>query len=132
MMQPEKPTPTLERVLIAGSRGYSHWDAVKRLVESLKPDTLVISGAANGVDKWAATAARAKGLQVEEYPADWATYGRRAGAMRNAVMVDLCHRACVFWDEASPGSKVTIGMLRRSGKPFTVYGREATVIELVG
>ncbi len=83
--------------------------------------TIVISGAARGVDSYAATAARLFDLTLIEHPADWKLHGRAAGAIRNKVVVDQADRVVAFWDGESPGTYDALKQARRAGKPFQVY-----------
>jgi len=81
------------RVAIVGSRNYSNPAQVAEYVMWLPRDTVVISGAAPGVDSWALHVADAIGLKWEAYPANWEAFGRSAGPIRNAVMVAKSERA---------------------------------------
>ena len=75
-----------ERVLIYGSRTWRDPEPIQAFVTSLPDDAVVIHGGAAGADRLAGEAARARGLTVEVYWADWATHGKAAGPIRNAVM----------------------------------------------
>lgn len=55
------------RVGIVGSRRRFDRKSVEDLIESLHPDTVVVSGGCIGPDTWAATAATRKGLKVVEH-----------------------------------------------------------------
>ena len=48
----------------------------------------VVHGAARGADTLAGEAAKRCGFAVEEYPADWRQWGKRAGPIRNQRMLD--------------------------------------------
>ena len=50
-------------------------------------DITIISGAAKGADTLAADWAAMNWTHLEEYPADWKTYGRAAGYKRNVQML---------------------------------------------
>lgn len=50
------------RVAIVGSRAYPTPDEVYNYIGYLKPDDIVISGGARGVDTWAENTAKARGL----------------------------------------------------------------------
>lgn len=59
------------------------------------PTTVLFHGAAEGIDRWAASAARRLGWHVNPFPiasSDWLTYGNRAGPLRNMRMVDAGSR----------------------------------------
>jgi len=75
---------------------------------------VVIEGDARGADRLAARHARARGWQLQTYPADWAAHGRAAGPRRNQRMLregrpDL---VVAFHDEL-PASRGTADLVRR-------------------
>lgn len=109
------------RVLISGSRDYPRKDQVRRFVALMRPLDTVIVGGARGVDTWAQEAAEERpDLGIEIHPADWEVYGRRAGAVRNAAMVDRADLVVAFWDGKSRGTKNTIDFARNMMKPYAV------------
>lgn len=77
------------KVLICGSRSLGKNKAMTELIESLPKGTVVIAGGANGADKLAEQAARARGLEVEVYKADWDLHGKSAGFIRNRQMLEV-------------------------------------------
>ena len=124
-----------EHVAIVGSRPpqgpskdwYSRVTAlVRAYVETLPADTFIVSGGARGVDQIAAHCARERGLRVSEYLPNWDLYGRKAGVIRNGVIVHMADRVIAFWDGKSPGTKITIDMARRAGKPVEIVIVAAT------
>ncbi len=117
----------MSRIAIVGSRDFPDLDLVRDFVDSLPPGTVVISGAARGVDTVAATAALVRGLLVEEYPADWKAHGRAAGYLRNRTLVVMADRVVAFHDGSSRGTQHTMDIAKEMGKPVTVYRpRKAT------
>lgn len=105
------------------------WTIVQ--VSIFDPHVVIIVGGATGVDTWAADAARACGLLVEEMPADWRTHGVAAGHIRNQQMLDVSDIVIAFLDSASKGgSKETRGMIeiaKAAGKLRSVYAPDGTV-----
>ncbi|MDX2272647.1 MAG: SLOG family protein [Cyanobacteriota bacterium] len=59
------------RVAVVGSRTYWDLKAVRDFITQLPEGCTVISGGARGVDQTAEQAARARGILVQIYPADW-------------------------------------------------------------
>jgi len=55
------------KVGIVGSRRWQNREMVEALVNELPPDSVIVSGGCRGVDKWAASAARSRGLEVVEH-----------------------------------------------------------------
>lgn len=76
------------RVLVTGSREWTDRGVIRHALETLPRDTVIIHGAARGVDRIAGEIATELGFMVEPYPADWGTYGRKAaGPIRNRQML---------------------------------------------
>jgi len=75
------------RVLICGSRNFIDEAAIADIVDKLDPNDIVIHGCATGADVIAGDLAKAKGLTVLEFPAQWDRYGRSAGPIRNRQML---------------------------------------------
>ena len=76
------------RVLICGDRHWCDNDTIKKYLESLPKDTVIIEGEAPGADIMAREEAQKLGLKVLWFPAEWAKYGRSAGPIRNKRMLD--------------------------------------------
>lgn len=80
------------KILVTGSRNWQDFDAVKFMLEEVKPD-IVVHGRARGADCCAHFACEEMGLTVENkrlrpYPADWVAHGMKAGPIRNQQMLD--------------------------------------------
>lgn len=107
----------MTRVLITGSRS---WVDARTITNALAiygvGDTLVSGACPEGADAMAESAAAAFGMTLELHPAQWATYGRRAGFMRNAEMVALGADVCLaFIRDNSRGATHTAGLARAAG-----------------
>lgn len=115
-------TPT--RIAIVGSRNFPLLFMVRAYVWGLhfnRPETIVVSGGAAGVDTAAVEEAQRLKMTTEVYPADWKTYGRGAGFKRNADIIRNADEVVAFWDEISKGTKHTIDLAKAAGKPVTVF-----------
>jgi hypothetical protein len=112
------------RALVTGSRAWSDAGAIKRCPESLLaehgPGITLVHGDCRGADRVAAACAADLGMTVEAHPADWVTYGRAAGVIRNSEMlasgVDLC---LAFHDDLdrSRGTRDMVKKCLSSGVP---------------
>lgn len=111
----------MERVAIVGSRDWPDVEAVRRYVDSLPKETIIVSGGAPGVDTIAADAAEARGLPVVVFRADWDRHGKAAGFLRNRQIVDYAHRVVAFRHKMSRGTGHTIQLARAAGKPCRVF-----------
>lgn len=110
------------KVLICGSRTISDSAVVLKAVaqSGIRP-THIISGGARGVDRLASQYAASHGIEFTEYLADWNKYGKRAGFVRNYVMVKAAEAVIAVWDGTSRGTKHSIEYARSCGKWVYVY-----------
>ncbi len=110
------------RVLVCGSRDYADtmhvFDTLDNLNRTRGPITCVIHGAGTGADtasmEWAQMEAEHNPYRkIVHHPfvADWHTYGRAAGPMRNQRMIDEGHPDLIV---AFPGGAGTRDMVARA------------------
>jgi hypothetical protein len=109
------------RVAIVGSRDYQNKIAVINYVCDLPDGTVVVSGGARGVDSLAIKMAEECGLSFVVFYADW-SLGKKAGPLRNQKIVDHADRVVAFHDGVSRGTRSTIDMAIKAGKPVRVIG----------
>jgi hypothetical protein len=84
------------KILVTGDR---EWKDVKRIDELMNvigsfasatdTEIVIIHGNANGADKLCGISAEERGFTVIPVPAQWEKYGRAAGPIRNAKMLDM-------------------------------------------
>ena len=121
---PKAPVPAHVRpgcrVAIVGSRAFPDLRRVRRFVADLAPGTVIVSGGAPGVDCCAAAAGRSRHLTVVEHFAQWNLHGRRAGFLRNALIVRDCDCLVAFWDGRSPGTRNALYLARQAFLPFAI------------
>lgn len=113
------------KVLICGSRNLSDPVLVSQAVsQSGITPTHIISGGARGVDRLAGEYAEHNGIEFTEYLAEWDRYGKRAGFMRNCVMVGIAEAVIAIWDGESRGTKHSIDYATSQGKQVFVLRPE--------
>ena len=86
------PSPAVEAVLVAGGGVISNRYAVCAALDvlhSLDPIRRVIHGRGQMAERIAGDWAFEKGVQRQEYPADWEQHGEQAAAIRNTSMLQL-------------------------------------------
>jgi hypothetical protein len=109
------------KVAVIGSRTYPKLHLVRKLIETLPEGCILISGGARGVDTVAEEAARARGLTVQVFPAEWRKYGRGAGIKRNQDIITRADVVLAFWNGISPGTEHSIQLAKSLGKPVQVF-----------
>ena len=111
------------RLAVVGTRTFERVDLVDAHLDrwrSQHSPLIIVSGGARGADRLAAAYAKRHCLELLQFRADWAQHGRRAGAIRNRQIVDNADALVAFWDEQSPGTKITLEMAIGKGIPSTV------------
>lgn len=110
------------RIIVAGSRTFNDYD----LLESTLSDYLkennnvtIISGAAKGADQLGERFARKYRYNLKCFPAQWDTYGKSAGPIRNRKMAEYASEGhgilFAFWDGNSRGTKSMIELAKKYG-----------------
>ena len=111
------------KILICGGRDLNHadvWNSLERDCLDLVSNCLginrpkifhVIHGGMKGADSAAGDWAKSEGAKVTAYPADWKTYGKAAGPIRNRRMLDEGKPDIVV---ALPGGRGTADMVRQA------------------
>ena len=96
------------------------------------PDLTIISGGASGVDSIAKQYAVKRGFNYHEINANWSTYGRAAGPIRNKIVVEMADIIYAFWDEKSKGTWSTIQLAKRLGKTCKIvtYAKNSLIERL--
>jgi hypothetical protein len=78
-----------EVALFCGSRDWTDREAIRRDLEALPPNSVVIEGGARGADRIAREEAQALGIHVATVPALWDFHGKGAGYRRNEAMARM-------------------------------------------
>jgi hypothetical protein len=123
------------RLLVCGARDWTDRALLVEVIDQAVTEhgrgqagVVVIEGGARGADRLAGELARARGWQLEEYPADWHREGRAAGPRRNAWMLreGRPERVIAFTDDlaTSRGTADLVGRARAAGLPVLVVGHQ--------
>lgn len=78
-------------VLITGDRNWTDFDFLSEkldIIHKARPIRLLKHGKARGADSCGGRWARARGIAVREYPAQWDLHGKAAGYVRNRQMLN--------------------------------------------
>ena len=93
------------RVAIIGSRTFTDEETIREVVKSLhqqNPNLMIISGGARGADQIGERAADELGIPKKIFQPQWHIYGRRAGFVRNELIIEAAERVFAFF---APGPK---------------------------
>lgn len=104
------------RVLVCGSRNFTDKEKMERVLDEYRITT-ILQGDARGADRLSADYGRARAIPVESFPADWNSFGKGAGPIRNGQMLTIGQPDLViaFWDGQSRGTKNMIDQATEAG-----------------
>ena len=111
-----EPDTDTVNVIVAGGRDFENYNLMESELDKLfgdNQDITVISGKALGADTLGEQYATSKGFKIDEYPANWKKYGKRAGMVRNKQMADNANMLVAFWDGKSKGTSNMIKEARK-------------------
>lgn len=107
----------ITKVIICGSRTFNDWPLLKRVclrILSKRGKIEIVEGGARGADALGAKYADTYAMVHTRFTADWDTFGRKAGYIRNNVMGEYAEFGiCIaFWDGKSPGTAMMIALAK--------------------
>ena len=103
------------KLAVIGSRGFSDYPLLIKEVTKLNP-SLIVSGGAIGADSLAEKAALELGIPTKIFLPEWNKFGRRAGFIRNQLIIDEAQEVIAFWDGVSKGTKNSIDITKSQNK----------------
>ena len=102
---------TMKKIAIVGSRDYykkqESREVINRVLNELNllyKDIEIVSGLARGADALGEEFANENGIVFHPFPADWETFGKSAGHIRNREMAEFSDIVIAFWDGKSRGT----------------------------
>jgi len=117
------------KIAIVGSREFKAVDfAVDIIYDFLVPHEheehfLVVSGGAKGIDTLGENCAKKLGIEILIIKPNWEKYGKKAGFLRNIEIIKNADFILAFWDGKSKGTKHSIDLAIKAGKPVNIYVR---------
>lgn len=125
----------MRRVLITGSRDWDDWATLSAALTEewnavewrhgsfTQKDVVFVHGdCPTGADRMADGWCFRMDIEPERHPADWDRYGKAAGFVRNAGMVDLGADVCLaFIKNESKGATMTAELALKAGIPLKVW-----------
>ena len=98
------------KVLICGGRDYNNYEFMRGVLTVYNIEE-IISGEARGADTLARTYAEDYSIRYRGFPADWNTFGKSAGVIRNKRMLVEGKPDLVI---AFPGGRGTANMIKQA------------------
>lgn len=102
-----------EIILVCGGREYNDREFFYKTMDSAKPffakEFCIVQGQARGADRLAAVWAFERGCAMMAMPANWYTFDKGAGVIRNEWMLKFCKPELVI---AFPGGSGTAHMVK--------------------
>lgn len=110
---------------IIGSRNYENKiefeQHVRAWIKKNGHPAIIVSGGAEGADALAASFATTNKIPLDEIHADWTTYGKNAGPVRNTQIATLCTHILAFPSHFGKGTQDAIKKAKARGKNVTVH-----------
>lgn len=101
---------------VVGSRHFFGYEQVSKILDEYTFFiTGIVSGGALGVDTLAIRYAKEHGIPWVEHLADWGKYGKKAGHLRNRLIVSDADFMLAFPTSDSKGTINSINLAREKG-----------------
>lgn len=111
----------MTKLAIVGGRDFDNYSLLKEEINELKLNiSLIISGGALGADKLGEKYADTHNIPTQIYYPNWKEYGKRAGAIRNKLIVENSDYIIAFWNGISKGTKITIDLAKKCNKKLKI------------
>lgn len=114
--------------MVCGGREYQNYDILANTLSDIRgkhPDMTLISGGARGADSLAEIYCQTNNVKCTVLKADWAKYGKGAGAIRNTQLLNLNPDLVIaFWDGKSKGTADSIKKAKQKGIEVRIISYE--------
>ena len=116
-------------ICICGSREFKDKDFVyskiNKFISTLNEEFVIIEGGATGADEIARQYCEENNIVHKTFPADWDTFGKAAGPIRNKYMAEICNYVLAFKlkNKKNKGTNNMISEAKKLGKKVVVYER---------
>lgn len=109
--------------ILAGSRTIDEYRIIREGMK-LVPwrITRVVSGCCRGPDKLGERWAHEHGIPVDQFPAKWSEFGKRAGYLRNEQMAGHADALVAFFELKSAGTQHMINLAKQYSLELVVIG----------
>lgn len=113
------------RIAVIGSRGFFNYkffcEKLEHLISNLEGEIEFVSGGCKtGGDVLIKRYCQENNFKLVEHLPDWDLYGKKAGFLRNQLIVDDCTHLIAYWDNVSKGTLSSIKMAQKKGIPIKI------------
>lgn len=108
---------------VVGSRSFDSYTLLNKTIKELPLYSLIteiVSGGAVGADRLGALFARDNDLKLTEYLPRWDKYSKKAGFIRNELIIKNSDIIIAFWDGTSKGTLSSINFAKEYKKELYI------------
>ncbi len=121
------------KIAIIGSRTFLDYELLSDTIKNyLSENNLIIksvvSGGAKGADTLAEKFALENTIEMIVFKPDWKRFGKRAGFMRNTLIIENSDIVFAFWDGKSSGTKDSIEKAKSLNKKVIITHYENLIV----
>lgn len=115
----------MNRIAVIGSRGFSDYklfrEKLEYLIKDLGEDFIFISGGCpTGGDALIKKYCAENNYELIEHLPDWDQFGKRAGFLRNQLIIDDATHLICYWDGVSKGTLSSIKIAEKKEIPIRI------------
>jgi hypothetical protein len=111
------------KLAVVGSRSFQDKKRLFRVLDQInkvKKISLIVSGGALGADSLSEEWAKDHQVEFLMFKPEWQKYGKRAGFLRNQLIVEHADAVVAFWDGQSRGTKHSMNLTNEANKPLLI------------
>ena len=121
------------KLAVVGSRSFEDYELFKREVDTLRDEYEIdelVSGGANGADKFAEDYANENNLKITIFYPEWKKYGKKAGFIRNALIWEYADLGIAFWDGKSKGTQHSFKLAQKEEKYLKIISFKTKRVDI--
>jgi len=116
---------SIVKVAVVGSRGFGDYDLFRAKLEYLIKDLgeeidYISGGCKSGADALIKKYCLENQYDIIEHLPDWDTHGKKAGFLRNQLIINDATHLIAFWNGVSKGTLSSIKMAEKRGIPIKI------------
>lgn len=121
------------KIAIIGSRTFLDYELLSNTIKNyLSENNLIIksvvSGGAKGADTLAEKFALENTIEMIVFKPDWKRFGKRAGFIRNTLIIENSDIVFAFWEGKSSGTKDSIEKAKSLNKKVIITHYENLIV----